>query len=61
MTNGFTITGQSPRSITMKSYSAPQLVPVGRVVEKTQGSFVSNEDPSQTQQALPAGSVGYGL
>lgn len=45
----------------MKSYSAPQLVPVGRVVEKTQGSFVSNEDPSQTQQALPAGSVGYGL
>ena len=44
----------------MKSYSTPQLVPVGRVVEKTQGAFTSNVDGGE-QQLYPAGSVGFNL
>lgn len=45
----------------MRSYSAPQLVSIGSVVEKTQGAFVAQDDPNGKEIRLPAGSVGFGL
>ncbi|MFL5605463.1 MAG: lasso RiPP family leader peptide-containing protein [Gemmatimonadaceae bacterium] len=45
----------------MKTYSAPTLVAVGRVIELTQGSFMGSSDSGETHQLRAAGSVGFSL
>ena len=44
----------------MKTYSAPRLVSIGSVVERTQGSFSANVDGGEQQLYAP-GSVGFNL
>lgn len=45
----------------MKSYSAPQLVAKGNVIEQTQGFSVGQDDANGKQQLAAPGSVGFGL
>lgn len=45
----------------MKRYSTPELVAVGRVIDRTQGVIAGDQDGGGTQQLFADGSVGFNL
>jgi len=45
----------------MKRYTTPELVAVGRVIDRTQGVNEGAIDGGGTQQLFSAGSIGFNL